>query len=84
MNRDEESIQEESTAKKGIRAVTVGLIFIWVAQITLIVLKLVNIITTGWGWVLAVSWVSIIFWFVMIAGTLLVDRLLSQNNTKEL
>ena len=63
------------TERNIIITVVIVVFFIFAVQIAMIVLKLLNIVHFEWIWVMSVTWGSFIFWFLLAAGIILLDKL---------
>jgi len=64
-----------SEAKRILKIIIALFLFIWVVQLVAIVFKLLGFIAWDWLWVFAISWGSLLFWFVLVGGILFFDFL---------
>jgi len=55
-----------------------GIGFVGLLTVLFIGLKLTNIITWSWIWILSPIWITVLFWFVIIIGVFLVALLITK------
>jgi hypothetical protein len=66
---------EKKEIDRSVKRIKIGAVVIWVLQLIVIALRLFQVVDWHWLWVFSISWVSILFWGLIVGGILLFDRI---------